>query len=104
MISHDISRYIVICYPISCDITRYLVPGTTYRDTTDSILSISRNFGTGIEISHPVEIFIDILFPSLIFPQPLLFVTFFGVFVVMFPLCYPFLFLDFILNIEYTKH
>ena len=51
MISHDISRYIVISYTMSCDITRYDI----YRD----IVSISRFFGIDIEISYPVEIFLD---------------------------------------------
>ena len=51
MISHDISRYIVIPYPISCDITRY--------DILGYCIHIPIFFWTDIEISHPVEIFLD---------------------------------------------
>ena len=52
MISHDIARYIVISYPISFDIKRY--------DESRYCTHMSRIFGTDIEISYPVEIFLDI--------------------------------------------
>ena len=86
---------------MSCDITRY--------DTSrHSIVSISRKFGTGIEMSHTVEIFFD-FFPSLILPQPqpLLFVIFFGVFVTRYNISFSllsFFFFNSILNVDNLKH
>ena len=49
MIYRDISWYHIPYHAISQD--------TIYRDTR--IVSISRNFGTDIEISYPVQIFLD---------------------------------------------
>ena len=50
-ISQGISRYIVTSCPVSCDITRYGI--SRYR-----IISISRIFGTDMEISYPVDLFL----------------------------------------------
>ena len=62
MISHYISRYIVMSYPVSRDITRY---------DTSRYVSISRIFGTDIEISYPVHIFLDTeRIPNTIFYPP----------------------------------
>ena len=50
MISYDISQYIVISYPISCDITRYDIP--RYRIHIPKLR-------TDIDISYLTEIFLD---------------------------------------------
>ena len=55
VISQGMSRYIVTSCPVSCDITRYGI--SRYRT---SIISISRVFGTDVEISYPVDLFFDI--------------------------------------------
>ena len=53
VIPQGISRSIVTSCPVSCDITRY--GKSRYR-----ITSISRIFGTDVEISYPVDLFFDI--------------------------------------------
>ena len=50
VISQGISRYIVASCPVSCDITRYGI--SRYR-------IISRIFGSDMEISYPVDFFLD---------------------------------------------
>ena len=55
VISHDIWRYSVISCQVSSDITRYGI--SRYR-----IVSISRIFGTDIEVSYPAEILLGTLF------------------------------------------
>ena len=52
VIAQGISRYIVTSCPVSCDITRYGI--SRYR-----IISISRIFATDMEISYPVDLFLD---------------------------------------------
>ena len=52
VISQDISRYILTSCPVSCDITRCGI-------SRCRIISISRNFGTDMEISYPVDLFLD---------------------------------------------
>ena len=52
VIPQGISRSIVTSCPVSCDITRYRI--SRYR-----IISISRIFGTDMEISYPVDLFLD---------------------------------------------
>ena len=52
VISQGISRYIVTSCPVSCDITRYGI--SRYR-----IIPISRILGTDMEISYPVNLFLD---------------------------------------------
>ena len=58
VISQGTSRYIATSCPVSCDITRYGI--SRYR-----IISISRVFGTDMEISYPV----DFSIPNTIFCQ-----------------------------------